>query len=214
MLRGHLSERHEALLAALAAHVDRLALEVEVGEVEPDRLGASQPPRVEELEQRPVSKRERRVALDLLEERIDFRGLRRVRQPSRSRSREGSVRDARGTVREAQARADGGNAAGDRRRCEPLPAVTELGDPVRENARVGLLELEAPLVEPAREGVEIRAIGALRRVRQSPVLEKSLDCRAIGHGTAFAIADGVPAAWPGSAEQAAARPRPTARRHA
>ena len=41
--RGLLAERDDALLAALAAHVHELALEVDVAEVERDRLRAAQP---------------------------------------------------------------------------------------------------------------------------------------------------------------------------
>ena len=42
--RRLLAERHHALLAALAAaDVDELLLEVDIGEVEPDRLGAAEP---------------------------------------------------------------------------------------------------------------------------------------------------------------------------
>ena len=40
VMRRFLAERHDAFLAALSAHVYRLALEVHVAEVEPDRLGA------------------------------------------------------------------------------------------------------------------------------------------------------------------------------
>ena len=60
----------------------RLALEVDVGEVERDRLGAAQPRGVEELEERTVAERERRVAVDDLEELLDLGGLRRFGQAS------------------------------------------------------------------------------------------------------------------------------------
>ena len=52
---GLLAERHDTLLAALAAHVHDLAVEVDVSEVERDGLGAAEPGRVEELEQRAVA---------------------------------------------------------------------------------------------------------------------------------------------------------------
>ena len=40
---GLLAERHDPLLAALAAHVDGLAVEVDVAEVERDGLGTTEP---------------------------------------------------------------------------------------------------------------------------------------------------------------------------
>ena len=54
---GLLAERDDALLAALAPDVDRLLLEVDVAEIEVDRLAAAQPGRVDELEQRAVAER-------------------------------------------------------------------------------------------------------------------------------------------------------------
>ena len=62
--RGLLAQRHDAFLAALSSYVYELAVEIDVSEVEPDRLGASQPGRVEELEERAVAERERRVPFD------------------------------------------------------------------------------------------------------------------------------------------------------
>ena len=57
-VRRLLAERHDAVLRALAvADVDELLLEVDVAEVEPDRLGAAQPGGVDELEQRAVAER-------------------------------------------------------------------------------------------------------------------------------------------------------------
>src|SRR5437879_1491320 len=62
--RGLLAERHDALLAALAAHANELLLEVDVREIEVDRLAAAEPGRVDELDQRSVSERERAFALE------------------------------------------------------------------------------------------------------------------------------------------------------
>ena len=59
--RRLLAERHDAVLRALAVpDVDELLLEVDVAEVEPDRLGAAQAGRVDELDERAVAERERR----------------------------------------------------------------------------------------------------------------------------------------------------------
>ena len=61
---GLLAERDDPVLRALAvADVDVLLLEVDVAEIEPDRLRAAQAGRVDELEQRPVADRERLVAV-------------------------------------------------------------------------------------------------------------------------------------------------------
>ena len=78
-MRGLLAERHDPLLAALAAHVEELLLEVDVAEVEPDGLGAAQAGRVDELDERAVAEPERAVAArSAVEQRVDLGGLRRV----------------------------------------------------------------------------------------------------------------------------------------
>ena len=62
-VRGLLAERDDAVLRALAVpDVHVLLLEVDVAEVEPDGLGAAQPGRVDELDERAVAERERAVA--------------------------------------------------------------------------------------------------------------------------------------------------------
>src|SRR5688572_31142863 len=82
--RGLLAQREDALLAALPSHVDELAFEVHVSEVERDRFGTSQPGGVEELEERTVAERERRVPFHDLEDRFDLGRLRRIREPTRA----------------------------------------------------------------------------------------------------------------------------------
>src|SRR3954447_25691553 len=52
---GLAADRHEALLAALAAGAQDPGLEVDVADLERDRLRRAQPARVHELEQRPVA---------------------------------------------------------------------------------------------------------------------------------------------------------------
>ena len=81
-VRGLLAERHDALLAALAADVDLLGLELDVGELEPARPPRPQARRVDELEERAVAQPERRVAARLLEQRVGLRGAGRVREPA------------------------------------------------------------------------------------------------------------------------------------
>ena len=55
VMGGLLPERDDPLLATLSPDVHRLALEVDVGEVEPDGLGAAKPAGVEELEERAIA---------------------------------------------------------------------------------------------------------------------------------------------------------------
>src|SRR5215207_5678609 len=83
-VRRLLTERHGAFLAALAADVHELLVEVDVGEVEVDRLAASQSGGVDELDQGAVAERERAVAVERIEDAVDLADLRRVREPSRA----------------------------------------------------------------------------------------------------------------------------------
>ena len=182
MVRRFLTERHDPLLAALAPDVNRLLLVVDVREVERDQLGAPQPSRVEELQQRTISEREGRMPLCELEQALHLRLLRRVRQPPRPARGEGGVRDSLGPVCEAQARANSCNAAGDRRGGELRPAAAEVGDPVRESLGVDVAESEPALVEPAREGAQVGAVCAPARVREPAVLEEAVDRRGGAHG--------------------------------
>src|SRR5689334_15178572 len=69
---GLLAEGHDTILGALAvADVHELLLEVDVAEVEPDCLCAPEAGRVDELDKRAVSHRERRLAFEAGQLRID-----------------------------------------------------------------------------------------------------------------------------------------------
>ena len=140
---GLLAERHGPLLAALAAHVDELLVEVDVLEVEADRLGAAQAGRVDELDERAVAEAERARRARAR------RAARRPRRPSaRTGSRRGrlgaerGVGDARGAERRAEQRPHGGELPPDRRRRELRPPPSEVGDVVGEDADVDVVELE------------------------------------------------------------------------
>ena len=161
--RGFLSERDDALLPSLAAHVHDLALEVDVSEVECYGLLAPQPGGVEELEQGSVSKREGRLAVDELEELVDLGGLRRVREPPRPPRGQRGFGNRRRAERVAQARADRREASRDGWRREPVSAAPELRDPVGEDARVDLAQPQPSPIEPGRERAEIGAVRTLRR---------------------------------------------------
>src|SRR5215470_19393235 len=70
-----LTERHDPLLAALAAaDMDELLLEVDVPEIETHSFRATQPGRVHELHERSVPERDRSVPLERLECALDLSG--------------------------------------------------------------------------------------------------------------------------------------------
>src|SRR5205823_6360138 len=124
---GLLAERYEALLAALAADVDLLPVEVDVGEVEPHRLGRAQPGGVHELDERAVAQRERAVAVERVERGLDLGRLRCVRQSARAAWRKRAARHLRRPEREAQEAAHCRDLPRDRRRCElARPRAAEL----------------------------------------------------------------------------------------
>ena len=111
VMRGLLAKGHDPLFPALAAHVDGLALEVHICEIEPDGFRAAEPAGIEKFEQRSVPKRERGVTLGQLEQRVDLGGLRRVRESARPPGRERRFGHRRGAESEAEARADRREAA-------------------------------------------------------------------------------------------------------
>src|SRR5690348_15115373 len=75
-VRGLLSQRNQALFAALAAYVHQLLLEVDVPEIKVDSLAATEPGRVDELAEGSVAEAERTVALQPRELRVDLFRLR------------------------------------------------------------------------------------------------------------------------------------------
>src|SRR6516165_5624693 len=86
-----LTERHDALLASLAADVDQLLLEVDVTDVEADRFRAAESGRVDELDEGPVAECERFRAVELGERGVDLDRIWRIRQPPRPSRRQGDV---------------------------------------------------------------------------------------------------------------------------
>src|SRR5438876_7933618 len=77
-VRSFLAQRNDALLVALALHAHCLLLEVDVSEIEPDRLRAAQAGRVDELDERTVAQREWLVAGQALEEGVHLVALGRL----------------------------------------------------------------------------------------------------------------------------------------
>ncbi len=170
--RRLLAERDDALLAALAvAHVDELLLEVDVGEVEPDRLGAAQPGGVDELDERPVPQVDRLVAVERGELAVDVRLARRVREPAAAPRRDAGVGHACGAERMAEESPYRGELARDRGRREAArPAAGTRGAEVRgvldEDADVDAVEVDSPPVQPAAELLDVDPVGAPRPLRQ------------------------------------------------
>src|SRR5206468_5437432 len=113
-----LAERHGALLAALPTDRQALLVEVDVAEIEVDRLAAPQPGRIHELDEGAVTQGQRSFAVERLELGVDLLGLWRLRQATRTARGEGCVRDAGRSERESQKRSDSRQLSRDRRRRE------------------------------------------------------------------------------------------------
>jgi aminopeptidase len=186
--RGLFSQRDEPILAALAeADVHGLLLEVDVAQIEPDRLRAAQPCRVDELDERLVSQRECSIAAEPIDEALNLTLLRCVGQPARALGRKGSIRNVLRPEHEPKERADRGQLSGDRGGREPAggPRVTQFGHPVGEHADVHVLD-RAVRTEPAAELAQIGPIDAAGPVADAGGGEEALCCGLEGHPVEFA----------------------------
>src|SRR5439155_20299107 len=164
--RRFFSERHHPLLAALPANTNEFLLEVDVGEVEVDGLAAAQSRRVDELDERPVAERERAVAVERLERRLDLLAFRGIRQSSRPARAERGVGNVRRAEREAQERAHGGETPRDRRGRELLSRAPELGRILGQLADANAVELRRAPVEPGGEVLQVNSVRTARSVRE------------------------------------------------
>src|SRR3954469_13331261 len=174
-VRRLFAEWNDALLAALAAHVDELLLEVDVGEVQVDRLLRAQAGRVDELDQGPVAEAQGAGPIESVERGVDVLGAGRVGKAPRPPRRERRVRDPLRPERVAQERANGRELSPDRRRRElPGPRAPELGGVVGEGAYVDLVEARPSALEPGAELRYVDAVGAPRRLRERGALEEPL----------------------------------------
>jgi hypothetical protein len=90
------AERDDPLLVPFAPDANGLLFEVDVSEVEVDRLAAAQAGRVDELEQGAVSQGERFVAAQPLENGVDLIGLESCREPPGAARPDLAVRDSPG----------------------------------------------------------------------------------------------------------------------
>ncbi len=80
--RGGRADRHEPLLGALAAGAQDPGLEVDVAELEPDRLRRTQPAGVHQLQQRAVAEGGRLGTARSLEQLADLVAAQYLRQPA------------------------------------------------------------------------------------------------------------------------------------
>ena len=175
VVRGLLAERDDPLLAALAAHAHLLLLEVDVGQVEPDRLGAPQPRRVDELDERAVAQAEGPVAGERVDDRLDLLPLRCLGQALRPAWAERCVGNSRRAEREAEKGANGREPAGDRRRREAAACTAELGCVLGEHPDVDVVDVDAAPLEPAAEVAQVAAVGPARRRGERGRGEEAVD---------------------------------------
>ena len=201
-VRRLLPERDDAVLRALAApDAHELLLEVDVAEVEADRLGAAQPGGVDELDERAIAERDRTLSLEPREEALHLCRPRRVRQATRGAWGECGVRHARRPEGVTQEGAHGGELAADRRRGElGRPPAGTRGAQVRcivdERADVDVVELRLAPLQPAAELVDVVAIGTPRALRERRRVEKACSGRVGVHGPEFDTRPAQPAPEP------------------
>ncbi len=182
--RRLLAERHDALLAALAApDSQELLLEVDVSEIEAYGLRAPQSGGIDELDESAVPQRDRPLALERLERALDVCGGGGVWQAPRAARAEARVGDALGPERMPEEGAHRGQLAADRGRRE-LPAASraaEPGDVVGEHADVDRGEVGAVILEPGAELSDVAAVGAPSRLAQRGRGEEAIGCSACVH---------------------------------
>jgi aminopeptidase len=180
------AEGHHPLLAALAADVHVLLLEVDILQVERHGLGASKPARVHELDERSVAQHERAVAVERVERCVDLLRARRIGQPARRPRRQSCIRDPVRPERESEERSDRGEAACDRRGREPPPAAAEVRRVVGELAHADVLETQVPFLQPRREVREIEGVRPTGGVRKAGARQEPIDLATKRHDDAFA----------------------------
>jgi len=188
---GLLAERDDPLLAALPADVYELLVEIEVREVEVDRLLRAQAGRVDELHQRLVPGSQRPVAAERVELAVELVRAGRLGQPPRPARGERRIGHTFGPQRVAQERPHGRELPADRRRRKPArPRSPELGGVVGEHAHVHVVQPGAAPLEPARELAHIDPVGSPRRRGKCRARQKPLDL--LLHGRDFAAGAAIP----------------------
>src|SRR5919109_1339125 len=176
-LHGRLADRHHALLRALPPRTEHTLLQVDVGQLEPDRLRSAEAAGVHQLEERTVPQRGRLRASRLREQAVDLPAGEDVGQLTRAprrAQRGGGVRiqqafPAHVAVEGAQA--VGLRVARRRRRRRPLDVA---GREFREKiGEVAGPRLERGQVASREEAAELEQVGPVRleRVAGEPALE-------------------------------------------
>src|SRR5207302_3914844 len=150
----------------------------------------AQPRRVDELDERPVSQRDRAVALERLERALDLRGCGGVGEAVRPARREAGVGDAIRPERMPEEGADGRELAADRRGRElswpaAVPRAAQPRDVVGEHADVDSVELRAALLEPGTKLFHVAAIRTARAVAQRRRGEEAVGCGTCVHSGRF-----------------------------
>ncbi len=167
--------------------MDELLLEVDVAQVEPDRLRAPQSGRVHELDERLVAERKRAVTLERVDDLFDLALLRRVGQPARPPRCERTVGHPFRAECMAKKRPHRRQLPSDRRRGEPAARArtAELGHPVGEDSHIHVLD-RAVRAEPDRELAQVGRVDPARALAD-PRSGKEPLCRGFeGHSTVFA----------------------------
>src|SRR2546428_13318493 len=185
-VRSLFAERDDALLAALPANVELLTVEIHVTEVEPDGLRGGEACRVDELDQRTVPYRERLIAVERHECRLDLRRLGRVRQTPGPPRRERGVGYLRGPEREPKKAPYRCELARDRGRRElSRPRPSQLGRVVREHFDVHVPKHETALLQPVTELFDVMAIGPACAFAESRREQEALDGGRCVHAKPF-----------------------------
>src|SRR5919109_1135501 len=168
-LRGRLADRHHALLRALPPRTEHTLLQVDVGQLEPDRLRSAEAAGVHQLEQRTVPQRGRLRASRLREQSVDLPASEDVGQLTRAprrAQRGGGVRIQQAFP--AHVAVEGAQAGGlpvDRRRRRRRPLDVAGREFREEIGDVAGPRLERGQVAAREEAAELEQVGPVRLER-------------------------------------------------
>ena len=166
--------------------MDELLLEVDVTQVEADRLGAAQPGGVDELDERAVPEGDGPVPFERLEHLLHLGGARRIGETARPPRRERRVGHPSRAQGVAEEPAHGSELPPDRGRRElPGPASgaggAEVGCVVDERAHVDVVQRGTAALEPRAELLDVVAVCAAGAVRERGGVEEARGGRAGVH---------------------------------
>ena len=167
------AERDQPLLRALAAGAQEALAQVEVGDLEADRLRGPQPARVHHLQQRPVAQRRRLVAARRRQQQLHLgvvEDLGKLLRPARGAERGGGV--VGDQLVAAQVLVEGAQAGGLAvdRRCRAGGAAVaggQVGEEVGDVGRPGLQRVAVVLGEELAVLEQVGAVGVQRVAREA-----------------------------------------------